>query len=116
MPVQGICPNGWHLPSQAEWDLLAQYSAASLKSTKYWITPLGPGTDDYGFDARPAGWYNGNTSRFEDLYGFAGWWASDASATGGDANSFELSYYCDKGELHAKSKKDALSVRCVKKF
>jgi len=116
MPVQGICPNGWHLPSQAEWDLLTQYSAASLKSTKYWITPLGPGTDDYGFDARPAGWYNGNTSRFEDLYGFAGWWASDASATGGDANSFELSYYCDKGEHHKKNKKDALSVRCVKKF
>lgn len=23
--VQGICPDGWHLPSQAEWDALAQY-------------------------------------------------------------------------------------------
>lgn len=23
--VRGICPEGWHLPSQQEWDLLAQY-------------------------------------------------------------------------------------------
>ena len=23
--VQGVCPDGWHLPSQAEWDALAQF-------------------------------------------------------------------------------------------
>lgn len=23
--VQGVCPEGWHLPSQADWDTLAQY-------------------------------------------------------------------------------------------
>jgi uncharacterized protein (TIGR02145 family) len=111
--VQGICPAGWRIPTQAEWNLLNNYSAQQLQSTEYWLDPPGVGTDDFGFDARPAGWYNGSTDRFEDLYGFAGWWACDAPA-GTTANYSSLHYYCTTLQQDIKKRSDGLSVRCVK--
>jgi uncharacterized protein (TIGR02145 family) len=109
--VQGICPDGWHIPSQAEWSVLAQYPASQLKSTQYWL--VSQGTDDYGFNALPAGWYNSAASRYQDLYGFAGWWAADAPANGTTTATFSFSYYCDRIEGVTKNKSDGMSVRCI---
>jgi len=109
--VQGICPEGWHVPSTAEWNLLNQFPAEHLKSTDpgHWLTP---GLDLYGFDSRPAGWYNSATDRFEDLYGFTGYWASDATGNQ-TAHYFSFTYYCDHILNGVKYKTDGLSVRCV---
>ena len=116
--VQGICPNGWHIPSKAEWSLLSSYPAGKLKCTQYWTNPPGPGTDDFGFDARPGGWYNSIANRYQDLYGFTGWWASDVLSENErnttTANYFYITYYCDRLENALKNKSDGLSVRCVK--
>ena len=110
--MQGICPEGWHIPSQAEWGLLERYHSKQLMSTNYWLDPPGGGTDNFGFTALPAGWYNGALNRFEDLYGFAGWWASDAQA-GTIANYFSIAYYCNFLQQGEMKKNDGLSVRCV---
>jgi uncharacterized protein (TIGR02145 family) len=106
-----ICPVGWHVPSQVEWNSLNRFDASKLKSTKYWLSPPDVGTDDYGWAARPAGWYNGAINRYQDLYGYAGWWASDDN--GATVSSFYLSYYCDKIQKEIRTKADGLSVRCV---
>jgi uncharacterized protein (TIGR02145 family) len=111
--VQGICPNGFHVPSQAEWARLEPYPASQLRSTQYWLNPPGPGTDDYGFDARPAGWYNGAIDRYQDLYGFTGWWAAEDSGSGGSASYSHITYYCNVIEHNMINKIDELSVRCV---
>lgn len=55
---QGICPSGWHIPSDAEWSTLVQYvdsatSGTKLKSTSGW-SRSGNGTNAYGFNALPA--------------------------------------------------------------
>jgi uncharacterized protein (TIGR02145 family) len=110
LPVQGICPQGWHIPSEEEWTLLNAFPAEELKSTEYWLTP---GTDTHGFDARPAGWFNSATQRFEDLYGFTGWWSTQENSTAETAFSFTFTYYCDSITEEVKSKHDGLSVRCV---
>jgi len=91
---------------------LQVYPASQLKSTKYWLTPQTPGTDDYYFNALPAGWYNSATDRFEDLYGFAGWWASD-TPDGATANYSYIAYYCDALQQGEKKRSDGLSMRCV---
>jgi uncharacterized protein (TIGR02145 family) len=109
--VGNICPSGWHIPSQVEWNSLNAFPAEKLNSTLYWLNPPGAGTDDYGFNALPAGWYNSALGRYDDLYGFAGWWASDDE--GGTASSFYISYYCDRITCEIKTKADGLSVRCV---
>ena len=106
--VQGICPKGWHIPSQEEWNRLNEFSAEELKSADYWFIP---GTDRYGFDSRPAGWYNGATNRFEELYGFTGYWS--ILSDNNQAHYFSFTYYCDGIIEEVKYKQDGLSVRCV---
>jgi uncharacterized protein (TIGR02145 family) len=111
VPNQGICPEGWRIPTREEWNRLNQFNAQSLMSENYW---LNPGTDDYGFDARPAGWFNGATQRFEDLYGFTGWWASDDNVANNQfADYFYLAYYCSVISKDNIAKGTGLSVRCV---
>lgn len=72
--IQGICPDGWHLPSGRRvggcsaddfWTLKNLYSSAELKSTNYWnsATPIcswcGPGTNTSELNMVPAGRNNG---------------------------------------------------------
>jgi uncharacterized protein (TIGR02145 family) len=109
--VQGICPAGYHIPCNAEWTLLNDVPANDLKSIDYWIVP--DGTNATTFDARPAGWYNSAVERFEDLYGYTGWWSSDQSSGVTTSSYFELTYYCQQPLLKTKQCSDALSVRCV---
>ena len=60
--VQGVCPDGWHLPSLAEWDTLVasslvggvSVSARALKTTSGW-SKNGNGKDVVGFSALPSG-------------------------------------------------------------
>ena len=55
---RGLCPSGWHVPDDTEWqaliDAIGAQGALQLKATSGWTA--GPnGTDDHGFDGRPAG-------------------------------------------------------------
>ena len=59
-PVQGVCPDGWHLPSNAEWSALytnvggTGTAGQKLKAkTSLWYSNTG--TDEYGFSVLPAG-------------------------------------------------------------
>ena len=107
--IQGICPDGWHIPSQAEWALLNAYDAQHLRSTDHWLIP---GTNNTGFNSLPAGRYNSVINRFVDLYGFTGYWASDDTGTQ-NGHAFILNYYCDTPESFEILKSDGLSVRCL---
>lgn len=61
---QGICPNGWHVPTSAEFTKLKNYvgtnPGAKIKSTSGWYDDTN-GTDDFSFTALPAGYANGQT-------------------------------------------------------
>ena len=61
---QGICPDGWHIPSGMEWRTLYDYAKShtgneetwtSLMSTSGWSGNSSGGTDLFGFSALPAG-------------------------------------------------------------
>lgn len=75
-PVQGLCPDGWHLPSETEAEILLEYTLSksdgghSLKATDGWFIP---GTDEYGFNALASGiWYPGDEAYTQGTYG-EGW-------------------------------------------
>lgn len=63
--VQGLCPEGWHLPSINEWDnLIAYMDSKGLKGldmmdTILWNNRSVP-TNSTGFSVRPAGTMSGN--------------------------------------------------------
>ncbi len=61
--VQGVCPEGWHLPGIAEWGILIDYyggemeAGAKLKEagTVHWYPPNEGATNESGFTALPGG-------------------------------------------------------------
>ncbi len=57
---RGICPEKWHIPSVNEWKTLIAYAnnfAIDLKSTSGWLDD-GNGSDVFGFNLLPAGFFN----------------------------------------------------------
>jgi len=109
--TQGVCPEGWHIPTQEEFLKLSSYSATQLKSANYWINTSG--TDDFGFSSLPAGMHNSATLRFVEIYGTTGYW-SCGLVSPSQANSFLLNYYCEYIQDILTSVSEGLSVRCVK--
>lgn len=110
--VQGICPDGWHIPTVTEMSALRSLSAEDLRSTELWITPNG-NTNSTGFSELPAGRYNATLDRFEGMGSNAGLWSAEpASMTSATTLSFE--YYCDTPLPTVSNASDGLSVRCVK--
>jgi uncharacterized protein (TIGR02145 family) len=64
--VKGICPTGWHLPTDAEWTALTDFlggvtpAGAKLKETgtTHWLSPNAGAINSSGFTALPGGWSN----------------------------------------------------------
>jgi uncharacterized protein (TIGR02145 family) len=83
--VQGICPNGWHLPSDDEWTELTDYlgdAGGKLKatgtieaSTGLWYDPNEGATNETGFTALPGG-YRGGYGYFDGIGYFGYWWSA----------------------------------------
>ena len=116
-PVRGVCPTGWHLPTQTEWNTLftavgGQSKAGKmLKSTSGWNSS-GNGTDAYSFSALPAGGRGGN-GHFNYEGNNAYFWSST------DDNSYYaysmiLYYNGDYAGLDDGNEGYGFSVRCVK--
>jgi uncharacterized protein (TIGR02145 family) len=68
--VQGICPNGWHVPSKAEWqelkDSLGGNPGGMIKALTRWAAPNSYATNATGFAALGSGVKN-DLGYFEGL-------------------------------------------------
>lgn len=115
-PIQGVCPSGWHLPSNAEWNALrtavgdSSYAKA-LTSSCGW-DGKGAGDDAYGFSALPAGeWY------YKEGFCSTGYGAYFWSAERDDLiRSYHMSfvYVLGGASLYGTHKTSGYSVRCIK--
>ena len=125
--VQGVCPSGWHLPSEAEWKTLLatvdenltgygynkNVAGKALKSKIGWSLSSGITNDDtYAFSALAAGNKNVN-----DEYTFEGSSARFWSFT--EYNASLASYLSMSGSSNSAytsndSKNNGYSVRCIK--
>jgi len=117
--VQGVCPEGWHLPSFSEWYTLFTAVGGStpgkvLKSQTGWNSD-GNGTDAFGFSALPAGLRG---VRNYDVYflhdgGYASFWSSTENSSD-LAYSMLLDYISADAGLGNASKGLAFYVRCLR--
>lgn len=118
LPAQGICPTGWHVPSDAELRTLARYvdsatSSTKLKAVAGW-SKSGNGTDVYGFRALPAGSILGGLEGGSSNHvGYTAdfWSSSDTSAS--FAWSQYLRYDNARGTRNFSIKSAGNSLRCV---
>lgn len=117
--VRGVCPEGWFVPSKAEWENLIntigdEYAGLALKSPTDWKLldeyAIG-GRDWYGFSALPAGkrLADGSYSRINQATGF---WTRDESSSL-VANYVILAYSNQLAPINVVGKYQGLSVRCV---
>ena len=133
--VQGICPNGWHLPSNNEWTQLSNYTkcqsqyvcdnsniyiAKALASKTGWSSSTitcaignNPNTNNAtGFSALPAG----NYGHIHDLFGmYAEFWSSTES-NANYAKTYLLYYDNASANLSSDGKQYGMSVRCLRDF
>lgn len=119
-----VCPEGWHLPSYLEYESLVKMVDSTVKYDEDWDelhsmtasvflkASLGwNGSDDYGFNALPAGGYD---SWKEEFYGKgegAVFWAG-TEAKDGKAYSLYLNDNEQMG-VGGFAKTWARSVRCI---
>jgi uncharacterized protein (TIGR02145 family) len=130
-PIQGICPDGWHLPSDGDWKELEMYLGMSaleadsegwrgeiggkLKSTgrDFWLIPNEGATDETRFSALPAGDRFPKGEFFNLQYSTFYWTSSNYDRDYAWARA--LGYLVTtmyRG--HQDSKEFGFSVRCVK--
>lgn len=117
---QGICPNGWHLPTNEEWKTLALTVGGTasgghyLKSKTSWYltNEENRGIDSYFFCALPAG--SGNNKGVRYVGRSANFWTPDAiSVFSAIIAAFEYNekkMFCN----YSQDKVSSRSVRCVK--
>ncbi len=124
--VKGICPTGWHIPTDAEWITLTTFlggksvAGGKMKSTGtieagtgLWYSPNPGATNESGFSAVPACCRSNNGS-FSSIGGNGGWWSSSGSST-----SFAWRRYLSYNSSYVLSlvyKNNGFSVRCMKDF
>ena len=110
--VQGVCPDGWHIPDDGDFeDLMARYEATQLMSATpgHWLTP---GTDDIGFTLEPAGMFNPELLRYEYLHVKAFLWSYTPGST--ILHACEFGSACGTIEIIPATASTGYSVRCVK--
>ena len=118
--VRGLCPTGWHEPSDAEWTTLTESLGGLMEAggpmkeagTVHWIGPNTGATNLSGFTGLPGG-YCDNDGTFDDVGSFGYWWSTTGSV---DSSAWYrvLKYNDDEAHRFSYFKMLGFSVRCVR--
>jgi uncharacterized protein (TIGR02145 family) len=136
-PLRGVCPTGWHLPTQTEWQALgAAATQNELKATAtcgsgvtfcstdavaaWGQSANNQGTDAYGFSALPAGYKSAenkaNNVQLAQVHRYRGvytWFITSTVASYSDAYRAQLYYGAAGTFIGTGSKSLGFSVRCI---
>ncbi len=124
-----LCPEGWHIPANDEWDLLAttlggaDIAGGKMKATGtfqpgdgLWYSPNTGATNSSGFNGLPAGQISDNNGSlpfiFIDVHSYGHWWTAD-----GDSYGATFRWIQDTRtilETSGNYSRNGKSVRCVK--
>jgi uncharacterized protein (TIGR02145 family) len=115
-----LAPQGWHIPSDAEWTTLTTFlggqnvAGGKMKSigTSLWQSPNTAATNESGFTGLPAG-YRFDDGTFDDIGDVGGWWSSSENGT---ADAWYRGLYYFNGTAYSPNgyKNVGFSVRCLR--
>jgi len=122
--ARSVCPAGWHLPSDAEWQALVDFAGGEdmagtkLRSTTGWRNN---GTDDYEFSALPGGiggLSDGDFGRSNGNFAAVGaegfWWSATGVGNFAWLRNMFGNAYGNEVERSPLPKSYLFSVRCLK--
>ena len=109
--LQGVCPNGWHIPTYDDvTELMAYYDTEDLMSQTNWVNP---GNNSSEFTMQPAGYYNPvSYAPYQMLHVLAYFWTYTPGSS--VYHACEFGSMCGTIELLPSSGEMGYSVRCVK--
>lgn len=118
--VQGVCPNGWHLPSKDEWNQLIDFAGGSVEAgkklkeagTTHWYSESFNVTNETGFTALPGG-FRGENGMTGNLDSDGIWWSTTESSPDHASSVFMTHNLNDVYSLNF-NKEMGFSVRCVR--
>jgi uncharacterized protein (TIGR02145 family) len=114
-PHRGICPEGWHVPSDSEWTVLLNYAGGEgvaggkLKEegTIHWFSPNTGATNEFGFSALPGG-------AIEGYMPYDGYWWTSSSMYSSSATSMDMSFNQNFVSRRTGARpQEGYSVRCL---
>ena len=116
--IRGVCPRGWHLPSNAEFEALIKavggksVAGKALSSISGWEEDYGNGTDSFGFSALPTGFRNfdGNFCNV----GYQTFLRTSSEYNSSSDYNLHLRYRLEAAYLPNRNKNSGISVRCVR--
>ncbi len=118
--VQGICPDGWHIPSELEWKELADYlggievAGKKLRGGSDWSLPNSGAPDEVMFTALPTG-YRQPDGVFRDITESVNWWTTTEDNEEKIVLSWIPSGNTDNLNIwNGEPKKSGNSIRCIK--
>jgi uncharacterized protein (TIGR02145 family) len=115
--IQGVCPDGWHIPSDSEWKVLEQHLGMSASDASNWNwrgtvqgTSLKEGGES-GFEGLLGGYRNHNGNYYDlGIYGYF-WSTTD---DGSNAYIRQLGATSSQVRRTGLDKSNACSARCLK--
>ena len=114
--VRGLCPSGWHVPTQTEWQTLisgqggTSSAGEALKSTYGWDYS-GQGTNASGFSGMPGGKRQDGSGYYSSAGDKGIWWTSTPYSS--LARHVELKFNSNGVTNSYSNRRVGYSVRCI---
>jgi uncharacterized protein (TIGR02145 family) len=117
---RNVCPSGWHIPNDNEWNTLITYLGGSdiaggkMKTIdEYWYSPNINASNESGFSGLPAGMIN-SSLQLPSGKGYYGTWWSASSPDATSAQYYRISNSDDNVQTSTFNTQMGLSIRCIK--
>jgi uncharacterized protein (TIGR02145 family) len=120
-PQKNVCPVGWHVPGETEWNLLITYLRGAISAggklketgTTHWTGVNSVATNETGFTALPGGYNKDGAGNFLSLGSMGFWWGSSIDNISG--LPFFWIMYNNENDISRsiENKNSGLSVRCI---
>jgi uncharacterized protein (TIGR02145 family) len=112
--ARGLCPSGWHVPTDGEWTILTDHLggesvAGGQMKTDYGWFDGGNGSSSSGFSGLPGGYRTSDGFWLAGFFGF--WWSS--SPNGSSAWSRYLNNTHEDVYRVNSTPRSGFSVRCI---
>ena len=119
--VKGICPFGWHIPTDEEWTILTDFlggdsiAGGKMKETgtTHWDSPNIDATNESGFTALPSGSRSTTMGSFDNLGYSCTFWSSSTTTTNVPLRR-TLWHHDDQLYCNVHNRNMGYSVRCLK--
>ena len=119
--ARGLAPEGYHLPNDAEWDILVNYlgshyyAGGKMKEEGFthWNPPNEGTTNSSGFTSLPAGCRVGSFGYFLGIGDTAHFWSSSERELS-NAGVCTMNHYLGDTNSDSRNKNYGVSVRCLR--